>query len=296
MDTLASPNPSSHLLGKVILITGATSGIGEATALALAEKSATVVIVGRNLERADSTVINIRRSSHNPNVDFLLADLSSLEEVRKLAIDFKSRYERLDVLINNAGGVFFKRQISIDGLEMTFALNHVSYFLLTNLLLDLMQATAEKEGEARIINVSSNAHYGARIDLDDLMFERRSYTIGGFPAYAQSKLANVLFSFELARRLEGSPITANALHPGFVATNLGKNNGRLGKLIMSLANKFANNTQAGAQTPIYLASWPDVRGVSGKYFEKCQPAIPDKQANDSELATRLWKLSEEIIA
>jgi NAD(P)-dependent dehydrogenase (short-subunit alcohol dehydrogenase family) len=294
MDAMSSPNQFSTLQDKVILITGATSGIGEATAQALAAKTATVVIVGRNLERTDSTVINIRRNSQNPNVDFLLADLSSIEEVRKLSNEFISRYGRLDVLINNAGGVFFKRQTSIDGLEMTFTLNHLSYFLLTNLLLEQLQATARMEGQARIINVASNAHYGARLDLDDLMFERRSYTIGGFPAYAQSKLANVLFTFELARRLEGSSVTANVLHPGFVATNLGKNNGRLGKLAMSVANKFAENPQTGAQTSIYLASWPEVRGVSGKYFEKCQPAIPDKQANDLELARRLWQISEAM--
>ena len=205
--------------GKICLITGGTNGIGKSTAQALAQMGATVVIVGRNAPKTAQVVEEIRAASGNNNVDSLLADLSSQQEVRRLADEFKSKYSHLHVLLNNAGGVFMQRQLSVDGIEMTFALNHLAYFLLTNLLLDTIKASAP----ARIINVSSDAHTSGKIEFDNLQGERR-YSPG---AYGNSKLANILFTMELARRLEGTGVTVNALHPGFVATGFAKNNGQI---------------------------------------------------------------------
>jgi NAD(P)-dependent dehydrogenase (short-subunit alcohol dehydrogenase family) len=281
---------------KVILITGATSGIGEITALALAEKGATVIAVGRSADRSRAVVDKIRRETSNPKVDFLCADLSSLSQVNDLAHTFKQKYDRLDVLINNAGAVFFKRELSHGNYEKTFTLNYLSYFLLTNLLLEKMKFTTELVGDARIINVSSEMHRGSKIQFDDMMFEHRSYGIGGVRAYSQSKLADLLFSFELARRLEGSKLTCNAAHPGLVSSNIGKNNGLLGKISMGVINKFAISPQEGAQTLIYLASWPSVKGISGEYFIKCQPAQADVAANDLKTARQLWEISEELVS
>src|SRR6266545_3993807 len=195
--------------GKICLITGGTNGIGKSTAQGLARMGATVVIVGRNAQKTSRVVEEIRAASGNKNVDSLLADLSSQQEVRRLAREFKSKYSRLHVLLNNAGGFFMRRQLSVDGIEMTFAFNHLAYFLLTNLLLDTVKASAP----ARIINVSSAAHKSGKIEFDNLQGER-SYN--GFAAYGNSKLANILFTIELARRLEGTSITVNALHPGMV--------------------------------------------------------------------------------
>jgi NAD(P)-dependent dehydrogenase (short-subunit alcohol dehydrogenase family) len=281
---------------KVVLITGATSGIGEVTALALAEKGATVIVVGRTPERASATVEKIRQSTANRKVDYILADLSSLGQVRDLANAFRQQYDRLDVLINNAGAVFFKKEFSVDHYERTFALNYLSYFLLTNLLLDQIRAAAQLAGEARIVNVSSDIHRGSKIYFDDLMFEHRSYGVGGVRAYSQTKLADVLFTFELARRLEGSTVTSNACHPGLVSSNIGKNNGLLGKLSMGVVNRFAISPQEGAQTPIYLASWPAIKGYSGKYFTKCQPVRADKKTYDLNTAKQLWEISEELVS
>lgn len=281
---------------KVILVTGATSGIGEASARALAEKGATVVVIGRDALRAQATVADIRSTSSNQSIDFLVADLSSLAQVQKLAVEFQSKYERLDVLINNVGAVFFTRQTSVDGYEMTFALNHLSYFLLTNLLLERLKTTAAAVGEARIVNVSSEAHRGAKMFFDDLMFERRSYGYGGLRAYSQSKLANILFTFELSRRLEGSQVIANALHPGLVASNIGKNNGKLGQIYARVARRLGINSSEGAQTVVYLASWPDVKGNTQKYYRQCQSVQADPAAYDLASAQKLWEISEALVA
>ena len=282
--------------GKVVLITGATSGIGEVTAMALAEKGATVVIVGRSLERANAVVEKIRQSTSNQKVEYLLADLSSLDQVRNVARAFNQQYESLDVLINNAGAVFFENKFNPDHYEMTFTLNYLSYFLLTQLLLEKIRTTAQQKGEARIINVSSEVHRGSKIYFDDLMFEHRSYGLGGLRAYSQSKLADILFSFELARRIANTEITSNALHPGLVSSNIGKNNGILGRLSMGLVNRFAISALEGAQTPVYLASWPSVKGVTGKYFVKCQPIQADKAAYDLDCARQLWEISEDLVS
>jgi NAD(P)-dependent dehydrogenase (short-subunit alcohol dehydrogenase family) len=280
-----------NMNGKICLVTGGTNGIGKATAQTLAQMGATVVIVGRNAPKTAQLVEEIRAASGNKNVDSLLADLSSQEEVRRLADEFKSKYPHLHVLLNNAGAVFLQRQLSVDGIEMTFALNHLAYFLLTNLLLDTLKASAP----ARIINVSSGAHTSGRIEFDNLQGER-SY---GSRAYGNSKLANILFTMELARRLEGTEVTGvtvNALHPGFVATGFGKNNGKIIAALVSIfAPLVARSPAKGAETPIYLASSPSVEGITGKYFYDSHVIPPAPQATDMAVARKLWDVSAELV-
>ncbi len=281
------PTKNTKMLAKNCLITGATSGIGLVTATELARQGAGVVLIGRNPQRCQVAVDDIRRQTGNDQVDYIVADLSSLEQIRRAASEFVARYPRLDVLVNNAGAFFWKRQESVDGIEMTLALNHLSYFLLTNLLLDVIKASAP----ARIINVSSDAHRGGSINFDDLQSRRR---YAGFRVYAQSKLANVLFTYELARRLKGSDVTCNALHPGFVATNFAKNNGFLFRLFMPLAQLGALSPEEGARTSIYLASSPEVEGVSGKYFVREQAVPSAPLSYDEQIARRLWDVSLEL--
>ncbi|MCD6400483.1 MAG: SDR family oxidoreductase [Anaerolineales bacterium] len=272
---------------ELCMITGATSGIGKQTALEIAKRGYQTVIVGRNSEKCQLTVKEIIDITHNNALDFFVADLSSQQDIRKLVNDFKERYDHLDILINNAGGFFLKRELSIDGIEMTFALNHLGYFLLTLLLIDIL-----KESEpSRIINVSSNSHMGKPINFEDIWGEKR---YNSWNAYGQSKFANVLFTYELDRRLKGTGITVNALTPGFVATNIGRNNGFLSKIIMNIASLFANSVEDGAQTSVYLATSPEVKGVSGKYFVDKKAAPSDRATYDLETARRLWDLSVEI--
>lgn len=268
--------------GKVCLVTGAASGIGAAAARGLARQGAAVVLVDRDAEKGALTAGEIRQQTGNPAVEFLRADLSAQAEIRALVADFKRRYTRLDVLVNNAGAMFPERQESVDGIEMTLALNFLGYFLLTNLLLETLKASAP----ARIVNVSSRSHARARIAFEDLQFQT-GYE--GLPVYAHSKLAIVLFTYELARRLEGTDVTANALHPGVVATNFGRQQGgRTGTLIKLFRFAFLS-PEAGAQTSIYLASSPEAAGVSGKYFVKCK-AVPSAPASyDTATAARLWE-------
>jgi NAD(P)-dependent dehydrogenase (short-subunit alcohol dehydrogenase family) len=274
--------------GKICLVTGATNGIGKATAQALARMGATVVIVGRNASKTAQTVKEIRAASVNKNVDSLLADLSSQQEIQRLADEFKSKYSHLHVLINNAGGFFMKRQISVDGIEMTFALNHLASFLLTNLLLDTLEASAP----ARIINVSSGAHTSGKIEFDNLQGERNYRP----RAYDDSKLANVLFTMELARRLDGSGVTVNALHPGFVATGFAKNNGRvIAAFIGLLAPLVARSPAKGAETSVYLASSPSVDGITGEYFHDSRVVPVAPQATDIVVARKLWDVSTEMV-
>ncbi len=274
--------------GKIVMVTGGTSGIGFVTARELAAKGATVVIVGRDDARGARAVAAIRRHTGNDWVSFQRADLSRQAEIRRLARNFVEEHPRLDVLVNNAGAIFTERQLSADGLEMTFALNHLAYFLLTNLLLDRLRAA----GAARVVNVASRAHEGASIDFADLQSER-SYS--GWRAYQRSKLANILFTYELARRLEGTGVTANALHPGFVASNFGMNNKLLFRLGLRLAFLVsAIDVEEGAQTPIHLASAPELEGVSGRYFVRKQPAESSPRSRDPETARRLWEVSEQL--
>ncbi len=269
--------------GRVCLITGATSGIGAVTAEALAGKGAAVVIVSRNLKRCADTADRIKKQTGNNKVDYMVADLSSLNEIRRLAKEFRTRHARLDVLINNAGGVFLKRETTVDGIEMTFALNHLGYFLLTNLLLGMLKENAP----ARIVSVSSVAHLGTRLDFSNLQ-------IAGWEGYKRSKLANLLFTYELARRLEGSRVTANALHPGLVASNFGMNNRGLFRLAKPLINLFSISNEQGARTSIFLASSPEVEGVSGRYFVKCAPQRSSEASYDREAAGKLWEVSARM--
>ena len=274
--------------GKICLVTGATNGIGKATAQALARMGATVVIVGRNASKTAQIVKEIRTASGNKNVDSLLADLSSQQEVRRLAMEFQSKYSHLHVLLNNAGAVFMKRQLSVDGIEMTFALNHLAYFLLTNLLLDTLKASAP----ARIINVSSGAHTSGKIEFDNLQGEQ----VYSPRVYENSKLANILFTRELARRLEGTGVTVNALHPGFTATGFAKNNGKpMAALVSIFSPLVARSPAKGAETSIYLASSPSVEGVTGKYFYDAHAIPVAPQATDMVLAQKLWDISAKLV-
>ena len=274
--------------GKICLITGGTNGIGKSTAQELARMGAMVVIVGRNAQKTSQVVEEIRATSGNNNVDSLLADLSSQQQVRRLANEFKSKYSHLHVLLNNAGAVFMRHQLSVDGIEMTFAVNHLAYFLLTNLLLEPIKASSP----ARIINVSSNVHASGKIEFDNLQGER-DYSP---KAYDNSKLANILFTMELARRLEGTGVTVNALYPGFVATGFAKNNGKvIAALVSIFAPLVARSPAKGAETSIYLASSPSVEGITGKYFydSRVVPAAP--QATDRAVARKLWDVSAKTV-
>ncbi|MBE0684252.1 MAG: SDR family oxidoreductase [Anaerolineales bacterium] len=277
------------MIGKICLVTGGTNGIGKATAHALAQMGATVVIVGRDAQKAAQVSKEIQAASGNQNVDWLLADLSSQQDIRRLAEEFKSKYSQLHVLINNAGGTFMTRQLSVDGIEMTFALNHLAYFLLTNLLLDTIKASVP----ARIISVSSDAHSGGIIEFDNLQGER-SYS--GIGPYGNSKLANILFTTELARRLEGTGVTVNVLHPGLVSTGFGKNNpGLVMKIMGVVIPLIARSPERGAITSIYLVSSPAVQNITGQYFVDCKVTQPAPQAADSAVARELWDVSAEMV-
>jgi len=277
--------------GKICLVTGATSGIGAETSLELARQGAATIIVGRNKKRCEKTVKKIKTVTGNPKVEYMLADLSSQKDIYHLYDQFKSQYQSLDVLINNVGAKFVKRQVSVEGFEMSFALNYLGYFLLTNLMMGMLT----KSGKARIINVSSGAHGGcSEINFDDLYMEKEYV---GKQAYAQSKLANILFTYELARRLEGTEITVNALHPGGVATNFCRNNGWVSWLKHITAHVLARNLVGpaeGAKTSIYLATSPEVEGVSGKYFSNQKPVRSSEVSYDIDAASRLWDVSLEL--
>ncbi len=269
------------------MVTGATSGIGLVTAKALARQGATVIVVGRNPEKGQATVAGIQKEAGHLSVELMLADLSVQAQVRRLAEEFKARFSHLDVLINNAGGFFLRRRLSADGIELTLALNYFSAFLLTNLLLDKLKTSTA----ARIVNVSSDAHQRARIDFEDL--ERRK-RYSGMGAYGQSKLALLLFTYELARRLDGTQVTANAVHPGFVATNIWRGNGWLVELFSPLIRLMATSPEQGAATSIYLASSPEVTGITGGYFHKNKAIESAPVSYDSQIAQRLWEISAEM--
>ena len=275
---------------KICLVTGATDGIGKVTAITLARMGATVVGVGRNAQKTAAVTQEIKQATGNQNVDFLVADLSQVRQVRQVAAEFKRRYPRLDVLINNAGGYFARRQQTAEGREMTWAPHHLTFFVLTNELLDMLKASAP----SRIVNVSSDAHQGSSLNLQDVEFEQ-GYGQGWRP-YAHSKLANVMFTYELARRLKDTGVTANALHPGFVATRFGLNNGTLMNLVMkSIQRLAAISPEKGAQTSVFLASAPAVEGVTGKYFSHSKITPSTQASYDTDIAGRLWDLSLDMI-
>jgi len=272
---------------KVCLITGATSGIGKATAMGLANMGASVVMVGRDRGKGEAAAAEIKAKSANASVDLMLADLSSQEQIRRLAHEFKETYPRLDVLINNAGVIRSERITTQDGLETTFAVNYLAYFLLTNLLLDVLKASAP----SRIVNVASGEQRNGTIDFDDLQGEK-GYK--GAKAYSQSKLATVLFTYELARRLEGSGVSANCLHPGVVGTNLGSGvSGVFGYMVRAMT-PLMKSPEKGAETSIYLASSKEVESLSGRYFVKKAEARSSDASYDERLARRLWEVSADL--
>jgi NAD(P)-dependent dehydrogenase (short-subunit alcohol dehydrogenase family) len=278
--------------GKTCLITGSTSGIGKEIAIGLAKMKANVVLVGRSKAKCQATLEEIWRNasiSTNMNrVSYLLANLSSQASIHQLANEFLERYESLDILINNAGVFLSRRFTTVDGIEYTFAVNHLAPFLLTNLLFERIKASSP----SRIITTSSVAHRGAHINFDNLQFERGRYN--GVEAYRQSKLANILFTKELARRSRGSGVTSNCFHPGGVRTNLVQSSPWYYRLIWAIINPFLVSPMKGADTAIYLASSSKVAEISGKYFVNREPVSPWELADDHDSAARLWKISEEL--
>ena len=284
------PTLNTSMQGKVCVVTGANSGIGKATAMGLAQMGATVVMVCRDQAKGEEAQNEIKEKSGNDAIDLMLADLTSQASIRQLAENIQQRYQQLHVLINNAGGVNLTRRETSDGLEATFAVNYLAPFLLTNLLLDKFKASSP----ARIVNVSSESHQSGYIKMDDLELEK-GYRL--MRAYGQSKLALVLFTYELARRLQGTGVTANCLHPGFVATHIGQNGiGPVGRGITKLI--FSNlgiSPEEGAKTSIYLASSPEIEGVTGKYFIKSIPIRSAPISYDESLQRQMWEESAKLV-
>jgi NAD(P)-dependent dehydrogenase (short-subunit alcohol dehydrogenase family) len=282
-----------EMAGKVVVITGGNTGIGKEAAVALAGRGAEVVITSRNEERGRAAREEIAERSGNDSVDVMPLDLASFRSIRSFAADVLDRFDHLDVLVNNAGLILYRRAETQEGFEETFGVNHLGQFLLTDLLLERLRASAP----ARVVVVSSHAHKGARrgLDFDDLQSERKYKWMD---AYNKSKLANIYFTKELARRLDGTGVTVNALHPGFVRSEFGRG-GDLGGIygwgIKYLASPFAISSEKGALTSIYLASSPEVEGVSGGYFYKSRLTAPSTVAQDDEAASRLWDASEKLV-
>jgi len=278
---------------KLCVITGATSGIGRQTALALARKGAQVIIVGRNEKKCIRTVNDIKKISANSSIDFICADLSSLRQVREVAQNITKRYRCLDVLINNAGGYFITRQQSVDGYEMNLALNYLSPFLLSLLLVDMLKVS----DQGRIINVSSQAHTRGKINFSDFQqwhnFTGLDFT--GLDAYAQSKLAIILFTYELARKLQGSNVTVNALHPGLVASNFGKNNGLIRFYVRRLLKRNELTPEEGAKTSIYLASSAALDQCSGGYYMNESLVDSSSASYDQSVASQLWSITKALV-
>jgi NAD(P)-dependent dehydrogenase (short-subunit alcohol dehydrogenase family) len=274
--------------GKTVLITGATSGIGTVTALELARKGANVVMMVRNATKGEEVRNTIIRETGNDRVEVILADLAVLADVRRAAEQFKRQHQRLDVLINNAGLFLNSRKESAEGYELTFATNHLSHFLLTELLRETLIASAP----ARVVTVSSEAHQGGHINFDNL-HESRGYS--GWRAYANSKLANVLFAYGLARRLAGSRVTSNTLHPGFVATGFGDGNGSFVDFAFKLIRPFAKTPEQGAATSIYLASAAEVAGITGEYYVDSAPQRSNRESYDQAVQDKLWEVSEALV-
>jgi NAD(P)-dependent dehydrogenase (short-subunit alcohol dehydrogenase family) len=273
--------------GKVVLITGGTSGIGRATATALAAMGAEVVVSGRSRQRGEAAVEEMRDTSGNEKISLMLADLAVQAEVRGLAEEFRKRYDRLDVLVNNAGIIQSKRTETPDSIELTLAVNHLAPFLLTNLLLDLLKESAP----SRIVTVSSEARRGAQIDFDDLQSERR---YRAFKVYGMTKLANILFTYELAERLEGTGVVANCLHPGGVNTNFANNNRSFGTLIFRAFKPFMRTPEQGADTVVYLAVSPEAAKMAGRYLTDRKVISSYEELHDDVTQKRLWEVSEGL--
>ncbi len=275
--------------GKVILITGATRGIGRMAAHGIAPTGATIVVVGRDQARVDTLISELQPIAGCGPLHGEVCDLTDQADVRALSDRFKTRFDRLDVLVNNAGAIFTKKVNTVDGFERTWALNHNAYFLLTTLLQDILRST----GDARVVSTASDAHRPGKMHWDDLQFERRG-TKAGWSTYCQSKLANILFTRELSRRLDGSGVTANCLHPGFVNTGFSRNNGSMARLLMTISRPFQRKDTKGAETVVWLAVSEEAEGLTGEYCHNCKPAKPTGRARNNEDAARLWGLSEEM--
>jgi NAD(P)-dependent dehydrogenase (short-subunit alcohol dehydrogenase family) len=273
--------------GKVVVITGGTSGIGQVSAERLAAMGTRIVLVARSKSRGEATLARLRELAPAQEHSIYYADVSRLAELNRLAAEIRSAEPRIDVLINNAGAMFGERQLTQDGLEMTFATNHLSYFVLTLGLREQLAAA----GAARVINTSSHAHYRAKIDFDDLQSQ---HGFKGFPVYSRSKLCNILFTRSLARRLAGTGVTTNSLHPGFVNTRFGDQSGGMMAVGIGFFKLFAISPEKGAETIIYLASSEDVAKTSGLYFYKCKPMEPSKAAQDDVAAERLWEATAKL--
>jgi NAD(P)-dependent dehydrogenase (short-subunit alcohol dehydrogenase family) len=275
--------------GKVVVITGGTSGIGQVAAERLARMGARIVLVARDPTRGEATLARLRQVGPGAEHGARYADLSRIGETRRVAAEIAAAEPRIDVLINNAGALFDDRRLSPERLEMTFAVNHMAYFVLTEGLRERLVGSTP----ARIVNTASAAHAGAKLDFEDLQ-SAKGYA--GFRVYGRSKLANILFTRELARRLDGTGVTANCLHPGFVATRFGASSGGLFQAIMPAARLFALTPEQGADTLVYLASSPEAASANGLYFVKRKPATPSREAQDDGAAARLWSESESIAA
>lgn len=279
--------------GTTVVVTGANAGVGKATAVGLARAGATVIMTARDRAKGVAALTDVREQSGSDSVELMSLDLASFASIRTFADELRSRHDRLDVLVNNAGLVSRTRTETEEGFETTFGVNHLGHFLLTSLLVDRLRAGAP----SRIVVVASHAHKQARhgLDFTDLQSERKYSPMA---AYARSKLANIYFARELARRLDGSGVTANSLHPGFVASRFGRDGdgGRFGDVVMALARPLAISAEKGARTSIWLASAPSLAGVTGEYFYKCKPSTPTAIARDDEAARRLWAVSEELVA
>jgi NAD(P)-dependent dehydrogenase (short-subunit alcohol dehydrogenase family) len=275
--------------GKTMMVTGANSGIGKVTALELAKTGARVVMICRDRERGNTAKNEIVSASGNKNVDLLIADLSSLAAIRNVVSEFLKKYDQLHVLVNNAGAIFSERKENEEGIEMTFAVNHLGYFRLTSLLLD----TIKKSAPSRIVNVASEAERFVKFDLDDLQSTKR---YRNFEVYGKSKLANILFTRELARKLEGTRVTVNALHPGFVRTNFGHDRGKSfgSSIVKFIGGVLGVSPEKGAETSVYLAVSPDVENITGKYFSNKKIITPVSDALDDNKAARLWEESEKL--
>jgi NAD(P)-dependent dehydrogenase (short-subunit alcohol dehydrogenase family) len=284
---MTSPSNYEPLRRKTCLVTGGTAGIGFCTARALVRVGALVTIVGRDAARGEAAAAAIRQATGRDAIDFVAADLSDQDQLRTFAATFRGRCPKLDVLVNNAGGMFGQRKVSVDGIEMTFALNHLNYFLLTHLLVPSLQAAAP----ARIVNVASQAHRGVTIDFDDLQGEMR---YNRWMAYKRSKLANLMFTYALAPRLAARGITVNALHPGFVATDIGVRHRFVPPLLWWIGKLAAISPETGAATTVYLASAAEVEEISGKYFLDCRPAKSSAASYDAGAAERLWDVSANL--
>lgn len=285
----------SDMSSKTCIVTGATSGIGKATAVELVRRGAAVILICRDRQKGEDAIREIQKLTQRSPIDLLIADLSSQQQVRAVANEFDRKYGQLHVLINNAGAMFPRREESVDGIEMTLAVNHLAPFLLTNLLLDKLKAS----GDARIINVNSDAHERGRIDFANMQMRRRYGRGVGMGAYANAKLANLLTTYELARRLQGTGVTANALHPGYVATNIVSIQNatglwRLLKPFWNIAMRFILTPEKAALFTIHLACAPNLANVSGKYFEKCVPAASSRASYDRNMQMRMWDVSEKL--